>query len=90
MSDLKKILNSLGIERAEFSRIIGVNYRTIQRWIVGGYPKHIKELLQAWVRLHSCGIAYRENSINIEIIRKGLIVAIEPEEIKRRIMRGLK
>lgn len=90
MTPLKDRLKSLGISRKEFSETIGVNYRTVHRWTSGNIPPYVDCLLRAWEKLHSCGIAFRDRSINIQISKRGRIEEILPNEIKRRIFKGIK
>jgi transcriptional regulator with XRE-family HTH domain len=66
---LRSTLNHLGLSQLEAARLLGVQPRTMQRWIAGnpavGQPA--AEALRAWRRLADLGVAWRPDCEAIAI-----------------------
>jgi hypothetical protein len=64
-SEFQHSLNSLGLSHAEAAQQLSVNSRTVRRWADGTVeiPGPVKHVLNAWMRLHSLGLAWRLDEV---------------------------
>jgi transcriptional regulator with XRE-family HTH domain len=62
--ELRSVIGDLGLSQVEAARLLGVETRTIQRWIAGanGVPEPVAQALCAWHRLAERGFAWRPGS----------------------------
>ena len=62
--ELRSVIGDLGLSQVEAARLLGVETRTIQRWIAGAYgvPEPVAQALCAWRRLAERGFAWRPGS----------------------------
>jgi transcriptional regulator with XRE-family HTH domain len=59
--ELRSMIADLGLSQVEAARLLGVETRTVQRWIEGihGVPEPVAQALHAWRRLAERGFAWR-------------------------------
>lgn len=62
--ELQSIIDYLGLSQLEAAQLLGVESRTLQRWIAGTYgaPESVAQALHAWRRLAERGFAWRPGS----------------------------
>lgn len=83
-SDLKETLSTLGLSTTEASRLLGVNARTVQRWLSDDVdiPKAIDSVFKAWKLLNGFGLPWRPDGHSIALfddlnLRNQLFLSID-------------
>jgi hypothetical protein len=68
--NLKESLVTLGLSTQEAASLLGVNMRTIQRWLGGDVdiPVSVAHVMQAWLYLNKLGLPWRPDGYSVSLI----------------------
>ena len=67
---LKESLVTLGLNAIELADLLGINVRTVQRWLAGQVeiPKSIGLVINAWMYLNQLGLPWRPDGFSVTLL----------------------
>lgn len=82
--EVQAALIELGVSQTELASELGVNGRTVRRWVNGGCDGTGAVAVQSILRMHRLGLAWRKNQISIGVAAGGRIVQLTDAEAAAR------
>lgn len=69
-SSLRESLVTLGLNVLELAQLLGINVRTVQRWLSGDVeiPKSIDCVINAWMYLNQLGLPWRPDGFSVALL----------------------
>jgi transcriptional regulator with XRE-family HTH domain len=69
-SSLRESLVTLGLNIQELADLLGINVRTVQRWLSGevDIPKSIECVVNAWMYLNQLGLPWRPDGFSVSLL----------------------